>query len=627
MDAQNETGLILIADDDVNIQAFLTYIVEGDGHQVIVAKNGLEALQAFEQSSPDVVLLDAMMPRMDGFEVCQKIQQLPGGPQTPILMITALQDSKAIDHAFRSGAAEFISKPIHPATLRHRLRYLLRMRRADAELREREARLQSFLDGAHDLIQSLAPDGTIRYVNPMWLKTLSYTPEDIDNGLNIFDVIHPDYQDHCRGLLEILFGSGVNSSVPTEMVFMAKDGRQVIVSGVITAALKDGQPESTQSILRDITGQKEAEAQLQTSLRELSDLKWALDEHAMIVVSDPQGNILSVNDHFCDLMGYSHAEIVGNTYEMFDSGFHPPEFMKLMWDTVLSGKVWHGEVLDRTKDGSLRWLDTTSVPFLDATGTPHRVIAIRTDITALKEAKARIDEYANELEDRHQELDAYNRTIAHDLKSPLQAIINYAYLLRRVADPVLPEKGQHYLGRIQEQATHMTRMVEQLLVLAQVRDVEASIASLDINFIVNAALQRLEHDLDGVQVTLESPLPPALGMMQWIEEVFANLIENAVKYIGSDNASPAIIIRGMVEGKQVRYEVEDNGIGIAPDHQEHLFELFSRVTPEQAPGSGLGLSIVQRIVTKLGGTVGVVSTVGDGSTFWFTLPHASAAPP
>jgi signal transduction histidine kinase len=114
-----------------------------------------------------------------------------------------------------------------------------------------------------------------------------------------------------------------------------------------------------------------------------------------------------------------------------------------------------------------------------------------------------------------------------------------------------------------------------------------------------------------------------MGYGPWIEEVFANLISNAVKYIGKDNEAPCITIRGMRDGDMVRYEVEDNGLGIKPEDQARLFDMFSRFHKGEEAGFGLGMSIIQRIVTKLKGTMGVQSEPGVGSTFWFALP----APP
>jgi signal transduction histidine kinase len=236
----------------------------------------------------------------------------------------------------------------------------------------------------------------------------------------------------------------------------------------------------------------------------------------------------------------------------------------------------------------------------------------------LKQAHAQVEQ-------RNRELDAYNHTIAHDLKTPLQAILTFSELIMFTQGKVLDDKGKDYLRYVIEATGRMGQMIDQLLQLARLREEIVVNPVMNVNAVVDLALARLRSNLDSspIQITVQPDLPPVLGQAQWIEEVFANLVGNAVKYIGKENPTPQIHVKGRVEGNLARYQVEDNGIGIEPSDQAKLFEMFSRVNPEfGADGLGLGLSIVRQIVTKLNGTVGVESVLGKGSTFWFTLPSA-----
>jgi len=228
-----------------------------------------------------------------------------------------------------------------------------------------------------------------------------------------------------------------------------------------------------------------------------------------------------------------------------------------------------------------------------------------------------------ELAERNAELDAYARTIAHDLKAPLGLIEGYAEL---IAEYDLPVAAQAQLDIIQATVWRMEEMIEQLLLLAQLRDAEQTAVSVEVLPLIYAVISRFTNAIQAQKIVVQidnRDLPPLLGHAPWLEEeVFANL-SNAIKYIGSDNPEPLIRIDATVAGGMARYQITDNGLGIQPDDQDRLFDMFTRFHREEASGTGLGLSIVKRIVQKMGGEIGVESEPGQGSTFWFVLPTGS----
>jgi two-component system, sensor histidine kinase and response regulator len=225
-----------------------------------------------------------------------------------------------------------------------------------------------------------------------------------------------------------------------------------------------------------------------------------------------------------------------------------------------------------------------------------------------------------ELQTYNEELDAFAHTVAHDLQNPLGLIMGFIELLQSDYDRLSDAEIRHYVDRVARNTAKMSLIVDELLLLATVRRMEVVVQPLSTGAIVREAMQRLSHLANQYQAQIELPAtwPVAVGHSAWIEEVWVNYLSNALKYGGS----PPQIILGAEEGDDgmVTFWIRDNGPGIAPENQARLFLPFTKLTEIRVQGHGLGLSIVQRIVTKLGGEVGVESTPGKGSTFWFSLP-------
>src|SRR4026208_2168084 len=163
---------------------------------------------------------------------------------------------------------------------------------------------------------------------------------------------------------------------------------------------------------------------LQRSLKELADIKFAIDESAIVAITDQRGIITYANDKFCEISKYSREELLGQDHRIINSAYHPKEFIRNLWTTIASGKVWRGEIRNRAKDGSYYWVDTTIVPFLTAEGKPYQYVAIRNDITQLKLAEEKILQQSAELQ-RAAQLSVVGELaagLAHEIKNPLAGI-------------------------------------------------------------------------------------------------------------------------------------------------------------------------------------------------------------
>ncbi|MBN1977361.1 MAG: response regulator [Anaerolineae bacterium] len=227
-----------------------------------------------------------------------------------------------------------------------------------------------------------------------------------------------------------------------------------------------------------------------------------------------------------------------------------------------------------------------------------------------------------ELQARNEDLNAFAHTVAHDLKTPLGVIVGYADVLMEEWAEVLKESedARYYLQSIARNGRKMANIIGELLLLAEIRRIEVQHERLDMANVVSEAVQRLAFlsEEKGAEIVVPDTWPAAVGYSPWIEEVWVNYLSNGIKYGGQP---PRLELGATVQDDGfVRFWVRDQGPGISPEDQTRLFTPFTQLEQVRATGHGLGLSIVRRIVEKLGGEVGVESEVGEGSKFSFTLP-------
>lgn len=265
------------------------------------------------------------------------------------------------------------------------------------------------------------------------------------------------------------------------------------------------------------------------------------------------------------------------------------------------------------------WYEGRAIP-----KTKNSILYIARDITKRKKTETQLKEHAIQLQERNEELDAFSHTVAHDLKSPLSTMISFADLLYEEYSTLGNNEIKEFLNTIIESGNKTQQIINSLLLFANVRKADVPAEVLNMTEIIVEANKRLAPMISSrnAKFIISHSWPTAIGYAPWIEEIWTNYISNALKYGGS---TPVIEIGAdvfIIDGgkKMSRFWVRDNGKGISLEDQKTVFRQFERLDQVKIKGHGLGLSIVRRIIEKLGGEVGVESNQDEGSLFYFTLP-------
>lgn len=286
-----------------------------------------------------------------------------------------------IGHSYKIISYVYIYKGIFSNRMR---RPYLELSETKEKLYLRESELKALVENVPLGIARLDVKLCCRYINPVLEKALGKKNTEAQEK-HISDLIPFDVFANFKPFLKrAIRGERVTFSYNRMLDGGIKVFRLV---SIVPEKYQDNKIFGVAMIFTDVTDLELAHEQIISSLKEVTELKAALNAHAIVAITDSRGVITEVNDKFCDISKYSREELIGNTHRVINSGFHPKEFFKDLWDTISRGSVWHGEICNKAKDGSLYWVYTTIVPFVSSDGSPNQYIAIRADITSRKLAE------------------------------------------------------------------------------------------------------------------------------------------------------------------------------------------------------------------------------------------------
>jgi PAS domain S-box-containing protein len=516
---------------------------------------------------------------------------------------------------------------------------------SERRIRASELSYRRLFEAARDGILILDVDsGRISDVNPFLIELLGFSHDEMV-GKTVGELSPFRDIESNKIMLERLQRDGYvrYEDLPLE----TRDGRRIAVE-FVSNVYQAGARNVIQCNIRDITERKRIDDQLKASFKEIGDLKSALDEHAIVAITDPQGKINYVNDKFCAISRYSREELLGQDHRIINSGYHSKQFIRELWTTIARGDVWHGEIKNRAKDGSVYWVDTTIVPFLSDDGKPRQYVAVRTDVTERKRAEEeirslndgleqRVAERTIELQSAKEQAESADRmkseflaSMSHELRTPLNGIIGFSEFLIDGKTGALTAKQTEYVTDIFNSGRNLLQLINDVLDLAKVEagkmDLHPETFSMgkaieEVCSVVGPMAQRKKLaiistvDPSADEVTLDK---------QKLKQVLFNLLSNAVKF--TEDGGTVRLIADLYDGTRLRLQVQDTGIGIKSEDLDKLFIEFQQLDSGLArhhQGTGLGLALTKKIVEFQQGTIEVKSELGKGSTFTVILPRVS----
>lgn len=365
------------------------------------------------------------------------------------------------------------------------------------------------------------------------------------------------------------------------------------------------------------------------TLKELNFQKYALDQHAIVSIADIKGDIIYVNDKFCEISQYTPRELIGKNHRLLKSEIHSKEFFKEMWKTISSGNVWHGEIKNKKKDGTYYWVQSTIVPFLDdKTGKPFQYISIRTDTTEHKELQQSYKEAKLLAEQANKTKSSFLANMSHELRTPLNGIIGLSFIAQNLA---VDKQLKDYLDKIHTSGNILLKLINDILDFSKIEAGKLEVENIE--FDLDEMLGKLSdfihlkaYEKNIELMILKYPDTPNLiiGDPLRINQVLLNILGNAVKF--TDNGEIEVDVQAIdIESSKPRlkFTIRDSGIGMSKEALLKIFSSFSQADSSitrKYGGTGLGLSITRELVDLMDGTIDVESEVGVGTTFTITFP-------
>lgn len=487
-------------------------------------------------------------------------------------------------------------------------------KQSEEMLRESEERLRSLYENATIGIYRTTPDGKIEMANPALVNMLGYNSFEELSQRNLstdgFELHHP--RSEFQSLIK---RDGIVKGL--ESAWQKKNGTIIFVRESARAIFdNEKKPIHYDGIVEDITEHKLAEDKIKV-------LTLSVEQNPVtIVITDPEGNIEYVNPKFCDTTGYTAEEVLGKNPRILKSGDKSKEEYENLWSTIVSGKVWIGELHNRKKSGELYWEKASISAIVNENGDIAHFVAVKEDIT---EKKKILEELitAKERAEKSDELKSeFLAQMSHEIRSPLNIVMSMANLIKEEYPGTKTKEMEQYFQGIELSGRRIIRTIDLIINASemQVGTYQPIIKRIDLLNSVLVEIQKTYQssaDEKGIAFSLDCRVPHAFISADdySVRQIFTNLIDNAIKYTNTGYVQ--ITVFKDSEDK-LCVCVKDSGIGISPAFMKNLFIPFSQEDhgyTRKFEGNGLGLTVVKRFCDLNNAKISVESEKGIGSKF------------
>ena len=484
-----------------------------------------------------------------------------------------------------------------------------------------------FADLARNPVVRTNKNREITWVNDAYLALSGYSRDEVIGKRPSQLTFCPETD--TLEVAKLIEAMNQGQAVSTTLLNRTKEGRMYWINLDIQPLLDEqGELEGFQAIETEVTDLVEAQRRADDALANLNAYQSALDKHSIISVADQSGTIQFVNDRYCEISGYSREELIGQSYEKLKSGLHNDLFFANMRQTINSGHSWRGEVSNKSKDGSLFWVDATVVP-LPATQTKGpRFVSMLYDITERKRTETELLAAREQAEAANRAKSSFLANMSHEIRTPLNGVIGVVGALSRTD---LTHTQREMVDLIQSSGETLELLLSDIL---DVSKIEAGKFTLqpepfDLRKTIEATAQVMGIRAEEKGLRFHVKFGPGTeGLFEGdgvrVKQIVSNLASNAVKFTQKGQIDISIAATDKADGScDVMISVKDTGIGFDEQTKQRLFGRFVQADAsitKNFGGSGLGLSICRTLTDMMGGQFLVTSEAGIGSLFSVILP-------